>query len=125
LGIHGFAHKDTDITAFTALLDKVLCGERSWERASVSSQGHRKDPTPPSFCLTVRDGEILNVLALGHTNWEIGSSLGVTEKTVRHYLTRIYATLGVRNRTEAALYAISELKWRKVPAELSAPSQPK
>ncbi len=74
--------------------------------------------------LTVRDGEVLNLLALGHTSREIGSSLGVTEKTVRHYLTRIYATLGVRNRTEAALYAISELEWRKVSAELSASSQP-
>ncbi len=52
LGIHDFAHKDTDITAFTALLDKVLCGECSWENATVSSRGHRKDPAPPSFCLT-------------------------------------------------------------------------
>lgn len=123
LGIHGFAYKDTDITTFTTLLYKVLRGEQVWEIARIDSHSHRRDPTLPPFRLTVRDGEVLNLLALGHTNREIGTSLGVTEKTVRHYLTRIYAMLGVRNRTEAALYALSEPK-QKASAEFDVASYP-
>jgi len=123
LGVHGFAHKDTDITAFVTLLDKVLRGEDVWESVKVSSHSRREDPTLPLSRLTVRDGEVLDLLALGHTNREIGTTLGVTEKTVRHYLTRIYATLGVRNRTEAALYALSEPK-PKAATEVDAASNP-
>ncbi len=123
LGIHGFAHKDTDITAFVTLLDKVLRGEDVWESVKVSSHSRREDPTLPLSRLTVRDGEVLDLLALGHTNREIGTTLGVTEKTVRHYLTRIYVTLGVRNRTEAALYALSEPK-PKAATEVDAASNP-
>lgn len=51
--------------------------------------------------LTTAERFVLNRLASGHTNAQIGHHLGRSEKTVRNQLTRIYAKLGVANRMEA------------------------
>lgn len=55
--------------------------------------------------LTHREREILERLAEGDTNKAIGSRLGITEKTVKHYMSNILAKLQVKNRVEAALLA--------------------
>ena len=55
--------------------------------------------------LTEREVMILNHLAQGKTNKEIGSQLEISEKTVKHYVTIILQKLQVRNRVEAALIA--------------------
>lgn len=51
--------------------------------------------------LSERECEIMELLALGQTNAEIGGELFITAKTVKNHLSRIYAHLGVRNRAEA------------------------
>lgn len=48
---------------------------------------------------------ILELLAEGCTNREIGLRLYLAEKTVKNHVTRILATLGVQRRTQAALLA--------------------
>jgi len=53
--------------------------------------------------LTVRENEILALIARGLTNAEIGCALGVTEKTVKNIALVIFPKLGARNRVEAAL----------------------
>jgi DNA-binding NarL/FixJ family response regulator len=55
--------------------------------------------------LTDREREILGLVAGGLSNKEIANSLGLTEKTVKYYMTSIMQKLGVRNRVEAALVA--------------------
>lgn len=55
--------------------------------------------------LTQREGEILQLLAKGMSNKEIGEKLFLTEKTVKHYVTNILQKLQVHNRVEAALLA--------------------
>ena len=55
--------------------------------------------------LTDREREILECLAQGLTNKEIGERLFLAEKTVKHYMTNILQKLQVRNRVEAALLA--------------------
>ena len=52
--------------------------------------------------LTAIERAVLQRLASGHTNAQIGRHLGRSEKTVRNQLTRIYAKLGVTNRAAAA-----------------------
>ncbi len=51
--------------------------------------------------LTPREEQILHMVAVGHTNRQIGLRLGISEKTVEAHLSRIYLKLGVRNRAEA------------------------
>jgi DNA-binding CsgD family transcriptional regulator len=51
--------------------------------------------------LSPREQEVLDLLASGSTNHEIGERLSVTENTVKSHLTRVYRKLGVRSRAEA------------------------
>ena len=56
--------------------------------------------------MTDREREILEKLAEGLSNKEIGEQLYLSEKTVKHYVTNILQKLHVRNRVEAALMAL-------------------
>lgn len=51
--------------------------------------------------LTDREGEILQLLALGLANKQIAARLGISEHTVKFHVSAIYSKLGVTNRTEA------------------------
>lgn len=55
--------------------------------------------------LSKREGEIYVLIRRGCCNKEIGRSLNLSEKTVKHYLTNIFRKLDVRNRTELAMHA--------------------
>lgn len=55
--------------------------------------------------LTEREFQILERVAAGDSNKEIGATLQLSEKTVKHHMTNILQKLQVRNRVEAALIA--------------------
>ncbi len=55
--------------------------------------------------LTSREREVLELVAGGLSNAEIGGRLGLAEKTVKHYMTAILGKLEVGSRVEAALLA--------------------
>ncbi len=57
--------------------------------------------------LTSRELEVTKLLKLGLSNKAIAKELWITEQTVKFHLTKIYAKLGVANRTEAALWAFT------------------
>src|SRR4051794_33162747 len=54
--------------------------------------------------LTARELDVLALLANGLPNKVIAQRLGITEKTVKAHVTRIFQTLGVTDRTQAALW---------------------
>lgn len=55
--------------------------------------------------LTDQERRILELLAEGITNREIGERLFLAEKTVKNYVSNLLAKLGMHRRTEAAVYA--------------------
>lgn len=55
--------------------------------------------------LNQREESILALVADGMSNREVGDRLGLSEKTIKHYMTNILQKLRVRNRVEAALLA--------------------
>ena len=65
----------------------------------------RRHPAPR---LTRRQGELLRLVAAGHTNSQIARRLGVTEKTVGKHLEHIYARLRVSSRTAAVTRAFPD-----------------
>lgn len=55
--------------------------------------------------LTPQERRILMLLTEGLTNREIGDRMSLAEKTVKNYITNLLAKLGMKRRTEAAVYA--------------------
>jgi DNA-binding NarL/FixJ family response regulator len=51
--------------------------------------------------LSARESEIMSLIADGHTNGEIASSLFLAEKTVKNHVRSIYSKLGVGSRSAA------------------------
>jgi DNA-binding NarL/FixJ family response regulator len=64
----------------------------------------RNSPAPAAE-LTERERDVLALLAEGRANKVIARRLGISEKTVKNYVTRILQALGVSDRTQAALWA--------------------
>jgi DNA-binding NarL/FixJ family response regulator len=56
-----------------------------------------------------RELEILKLLGRGQNNREIAQTLHLTEGTVKNYITNIFCQLGVRDRTQSALWATQNL----------------
>ncbi len=65
----------------------------------------RQPGADPLAELTERERQVLVLVARGLSNKEVGSELGLAEKTVKHYLTSVLQKLHVRSRVEAALLA--------------------
>jgi DNA-binding NarL/FixJ family response regulator len=75
--------------------------------AVLVAAGHRASRrTPWSAGLTAREVEVLRLVAQGRSNREIAAELFIAEKTARNHVERVYAKLGVNNRTQATLAAI-------------------
>jgi DNA-binding NarL/FixJ family response regulator len=55
--------------------------------------------------LTTREREVLQLVAEGLPNKQIARALGISEKTVKAHMTKIFAAIGVTDRTAAALWA--------------------
>jgi DNA-binding NarL/FixJ family response regulator len=64
-------------------------------------------PTPPQTqslqSLSTRERQVLDLLAGGRSNQAIATELGLTEATVKSYVSTLLTKLGVRNRVQAAL----------------------
>jgi DNA-binding NarL/FixJ family response regulator len=69
-------------------------------RTLLTARGQR-----PELQLSERELEVLGCVAQGHPNKVIAIRLGISEKTVKAHLTRIYQQIGVTDRTQAALWA--------------------
>ena len=55
--------------------------------------------------LAAREFEVLQLLATGHSNRTISTSLGISENTVKFHTRNVFKKLGVRSRVEAATLA--------------------
>ncbi|GHO94704.1 DNA-binding response regulator [Reticulibacter mediterranei] len=80
----------------------------------VASLAHSTKPVPsppdPAVMsnvpdLTGREIEVLRLIAQGATNREIALSLVISEGTVKNHISNILSRLGLRDRTQAAIYA--------------------
>jgi DNA-binding NarL/FixJ family response regulator len=63
--------------------------------------------------LTPREMEILELICLGASNKEISSRLGISYQTVKNHVTAILHKLGVKDRTQAVLYALKR-EWFEI-----------
>jgi DNA-binding NarL/FixJ family response regulator len=74
-----------------------------------SPEAKVESPVPWQKRFNDREREVLVYLAQGKNNREIAQTLHLTEGTVKNYITRILWQLGLRDRTQAALWAQRQL----------------
>jgi DNA-binding NarL/FixJ family response regulator len=84
---------------------KVLRRLRSGVGAAAVSPA-AAGPGPDGEPLTHRELDVLGLLGTGATNREIAERLSLTEGTVKNYISAILAKTGLRDRTQAALFAV-------------------
>ena len=85
-----------------AYVSPALAGQMLLSQAGLPMSAKPAGANPIAR-LTHREGQICALLADGLTNREIGDHLSISEKSVKRYITRIFETLDVRNRVEAAM----------------------
>lgn len=102
-GAKGYLLKEADPEEITAAIRTIAQGgtyvpgalrQKMSDAASISS-------------LNTRDLRILNLMRDGLSNQQVATALGLTEGTVRVYLTGMFSRMAVKNRTEAVAVAIA------------------
>jgi two-component system response regulator DegU len=81
------------------------------QMAGIKTEGSSDDLFTP---LTQRESEILNLVARGLTNKQIGYLLGISEQTVKNHLTSLLRKIGASDRTQAVVYALKH-GWIRLP----------
>lgn len=109
-GAKGYVLKGVGSRALGEIIHTVAFGETYISLdlsarllSDMSSFSDGPGTTEPIGDLTSRESEVLNLVAAGLSNKRIARRLNVHEKTVKHHMGRIFAKLGVTNRTQAAI----------------------
>ncbi len=109
IGVAGYLLKDVDSKTLVQSIRKVFSGEPILSPAvtgKLMEQLSNPTPLPDNCGLSDREMEILHYVVQGSSNREIGTSLFISEKTVKNHLSSIYRKLSVDDRTQAALKAV-------------------
>ncbi|MFE2375519.1 response regulator [Streptomyces sp. NPDC059398] len=113
-GASGFLLKDASARQLADGVRVVAAGEALLaptitKRLIVEFSRLSDNPRQPSLVraeeLTERESEVLVLIAQGLSNAEIASRLIVAESTIKTHVSRILVKLGLRDRTQAAVYA--------------------
>ena len=105
-GAQGYVLKGVGSRTLAEILRSVAAGERYVSptlSARLLSALSNASQASPLAELSPREREILALVADGLSNKRIGLKLNLHEKTIKHHMSRILATLKVSNRTEAAM----------------------
>ena len=109
-GASGYVLKDSQVDAIVSSILAVASGERVMASAVANRvlEMLTGASTPKEFYdgLTVREVEILRLLATGMANKQIAYRLTISEKTVRNHVSNMYEKLGIYDRSQAVLYAV-------------------
>lgn len=104
-GASGYVLKDIRGQGLLESIRKVATGrtllDRAVTRQVVATATAAKGA---SIELSLRETQVLELIAEGLTNRQIGAHLELAEKTVKNYVSGLLAKLGMERRTQAAVY---------------------
>ncbi len=101
----------------TASQGKSLVGASETQKVLEHLRAGDKGPSKTEDGLTPQENKILELIAKGFTNKQIGVELFLAEKTVKNYVSNMLTKLGMSRRTEAAVYAVERNRAKKEPRE--------
>jgi DNA-binding NarL/FixJ family response regulator len=114
-GARGYLTKDVGAEGLRDALERVTSGQAVIDPAvqqhlldAIAAGQDSHGGTPPPALpdgLTVREAEVLALIARGLSNTEIAAQLVVSEATVKSHINHLFAKTGVRDRAQAVAYA--------------------
>jgi DNA-binding NarL/FixJ family response regulator len=115
-GAQGYLLKKLDPQQLFAMVEAVAKGEVALSPTMMAkvlnefqhpaAQAGKGDPMREN--LSLRETQVLELVARGATNREIADILSITENTVKKHLQSILSKLHLQNRIQAAVYAVQE-----------------
>jgi DNA-binding NarL/FixJ family response regulator len=105
-GAVGYLLKDTSLPDLLQAIKAAVAGQAQISPKAAARLVQKVVAPERSETLSQREAEVLQLLAQGSANKEIGSHLGIAEKTVKTHVSSILGKLGVQSRMQAALYAV-------------------
>ncbi|MCK9313739.1 MAG: response regulator transcription factor [Methanocorpusculum sp.] len=108
-GVSAYVLKDVAGSELIDTINRVMQGEvvihpRVANR--LVRELSRNENKKNDIRLTKRESDVLLLLVKGHSNKEMAEAMFISEKTVKNHLTSIFRKLGVKDRTQAAVYAL-------------------
>ncbi|MCW3039414.1 MAG: liaR 5 [Solirubrobacterales bacterium] len=103
-GAIGYLLKDAEPEDIINGVRAAARGESPLDPRALHAVSTRHGPEAGST-LTAREREVLRLVADGRPNKQIARALGISEKTVKAHLTKVFEAIGVTDRTAAALWA--------------------
>lgn len=117
-GASGFLLKDARPTELIDAIHRVAAGDAAMapavtarmlehirSGATLGAAPVRVDPPQELECLTERERDVLQLMAEGKNNSEIGAELFLSESTVKTHVGRVLAKLQLRDRVHAVIFA--------------------
>lgn len=112
-GAQGYLHKNMEPETWVEFLRSIIRGETPISRPlaarilkEFAADEHLADPAAPDTQVTGREKEVLELVAHGLSNRQIADRLAIAETTVKNHLRNIMDKLHLRNRVQAATYAL-------------------
>ncbi len=108
-GVSAYVLKDVAGSELIDTIHRVMDGEvvihpRVAKR--LLKEINRNDQKQDMIKLTRREKDVLSLLVRGCSNKDMAQTMFISEKTVKNHLTSIFRKLGVKDRTQAAVYAL-------------------
>ncbi len=117
IGVDGVIPKTATAEEIVRALEQVVAGHSVGLDDAV--KGERSRVEGPE--LTVREQEVLALLALGLSNAEIAHELFLSVDTIKTHVRRVFNKLGVNNRTQAAMRVVTAQSGLHRPITRSVP----
>ncbi|WP_432560315.1 response regulator transcription factor [Granulicoccus sp. GXG6511] len=103
-GASGYVMKDSDVDEIAIAIHAAAQGAAHLDAATERTLSEEGDAGRED--LTAREREVLALVAEGLSNRQAARSLSLSERTVQTHLGSILRKLGLKSRTEAALWAV-------------------
>jgi len=111
-GASGYVLKDVRGSGLIEAIRHVAAGRslitRSLSRRVVEKIETSSAEDPRLGSLSLRESQILALIADGLTNRQIGLELGLAEKTIKNYVSGLLSKLGLQRRTQAAVLRLGQ-----------------
>lgn len=110
IGVNGYILKDSESAELKKAIFEIVQGDSYIQPSLIPALNakmiERNEDEEKIESLTIRELELLKLLSIGMPNREIAQKLKISDSTVKNHATNIFKKLDVKDRTQAAVFAI-------------------